>query len=96
LSWYRKVDGGWMLGLHIQPGAKKSEAVGLHGGALKLRIASPPVDGRANAALITYLAAALGVPKQSLAVIRGETSRRKTVRVSDPRADPSRMVIPEK
>ena len=85
-----------MLDLHIQPGAKKNKVVGLHGGALKLRIASPPVDGRANAALITYLAAALGVPKQSLAVIRGETSRRKTVRVSDPRADPSRMVIPEK
>ena len=85
-----------MLDLHIQPGAKKNEVVGLHGDALKLRIASPPVDGRANAALITYLAAALGVPKQSLAVIRGETSRRKTVRVSDPRADPSRMVIPEK
>ena len=85
-----------MLDLHIQPGAKKNEVVGLYGDALKLRIASPPVDGRANAALITYLAAALGVPKQSLAVIRGETSRRKTVRVSDPRADPSRMVIPEK
>ena len=85
-----------MLDLHVQPGTKKSEVVGLHGDALKLRIASPPVDGRANAALIAYLAAALWVPKQSLAVIRGETSRRKTVRVSDPRADPGRMVIPEK
>lgn len=69
--------------------------MGLHGDALKLRIASPPVEGRANAALIAFLAHALAVPKQSLAVVRGETSRRKTVRVAHPGADPGRMVIPE-
>ena len=85
-----------MLDLHIQPGAKKSEVVGLHGEALKLRIASPPVDGRANAALIAFLADALEVPKQSLAVVRGETSRRKTVRIAQPGADPGRLQIPEK
>ena len=85
-----------MLDLHIQPGAKKNEVVGLHGGALKLRIASPPVDGRANAALITFLAEALDVPRQSLAVVKGETSRRKTVRVAQPGAVPGRMEIPEK
>ncbi len=85
-----------MLDLHVQPGAKKSEVVGLHGDALKLRIASPPVDGRANAALITFLAAALEVPKQSFAVVRGETSRRKTVRVAHPGANPGRLQIPEK
>ena len=67
-----------MLDLHIQPGAKKNKVVGLHGGALKLRIASPPVDGRANAALITFLADALDVPMQTLAVVKGEASRRKT------------------
>ncbi len=81
-----------MLDLHIQPGAKKSGVVGLHGDALKVRIASPPVDGRANAALITFLAGALGVPKQSLAVVRGETSRRKTVRVADAGCDPEHLV----
>ena len=85
-----------MLDLHIQPGAKKNEVVGLHGDALKLRIASPPVDGRANAALITFLAEALDVPRQSLAVVKGETSRRKTVRVAQPGAVPGRMEIPEK
>ena len=85
-----------MLDLHIQPGAKKNKVVGLHGGAFKLRIASPPVDGRANAALITFLAEALDVPRQSLAVVKGETSRRKTVRVAQPGAVPGRMEIPEK
>jgi uncharacterized protein (TIGR00251 family) len=93
LSWYRPVDGGWMLDLHIQPGAKQSGVVGLHGDALKVRIASPPIDGRANAALITFLAGALGVPKQSLAVVKGETSRRKTVRVADAGCDPERIVV---
>ena len=84
-----------MLDLHVQPGAKKSGVVGLHGDALKLRIASPPVDGRANAALLVFLAEALGVPKQSLQVVKGETSRRKTVRVSLPGADPGRLVNTE-
>ncbi len=81
-----------MLDLHIQPGAKKSGVVGLHGDALKVRIDSPPIDGRANAALITFLAGALGVPKQSLAVVKGETSRRKTVRVADASCDPEHLV----
>jgi uncharacterized protein (TIGR00251 family) len=44
-AWYRKTADGWLLTLHIQPGAKKSEVVGLHGDALKVRVASPPVDG---------------------------------------------------
>ena len=84
-----------MLDLHVQPGAKKSEVVGLHGDALKLRIASPPIDGRANAALVAFLSDALDVPKQSLAVVKGETSRRKTVRVADPGADPGRLIQSE-
>jgi uncharacterized protein (TIGR00251 family) len=97
LSWYRACredGGGWLLELHVQPGAKKSGVAGLHGGALKVRIASPPVDGRANATLIEFLAKALGVPKQSLAVVKGEASRRKTVRVAHPDADPGRLLAP--
>lgn len=91
LSWYRPVDGGWLLDLHVQPGAKTSGVAGLHGGALKVRIASPPLDGRANAALIAFLAGALGVPRQSLTVVRGESARRKTVRVADAGCDPGRL-----
>ena len=80
-----------MLDLHIQPGARKSEVVGLHGDALKLRIASPPVEGRANAALIAFLAEVLHIPRQSLAVVKGATSRRKTVRVAHPGIDPAQL-----
>lgn len=80
-------DGGCTLTLHIQPGAKKSEVVGVHGDALKIRLAAPPVDGRANAALIDYLADRLGLPKSALELKSGQSSRRKRVAVSAAPAD---------
>ena len=70
-----------VLTLHIQPGAKKTEVAGRHGEALKIRLAAPPVDGKANDCLIAYLAERLGVPKSRVVLISGETSRRKRVRL---------------
>ena len=81
-----------MLDLHIQPGAKKSEVVGLHGDALKVRIASPPVDGRANGALLAFLAEVLDVSRQSLQVVKGTSSRHKMVWVSGSGVDPGRLL----
>ncbi len=78
----RAADGSVVLSLHIQPGAKKTEIAGLHGEALKIRLAAPPVDGKANAALIAFLARACGVPKAAVELLSGETSRTKRVRVS--------------
>ncbi len=77
----RAADGSVVLSLHIQPGAKKTEIAGLHGEALKIRLAAPPVDGKSNAALIAFLARACGVPKAAVELIGGETSRSKRVRV---------------
>ena len=73
-----------VLTLHIQPGAKKTEIAGLHGDALKIRLAAPPVDGKANAELVRLLAEAFGVPRRQVAILRGETSRDKLVRVDAP------------
>jgi uncharacterized protein (TIGR00251 family) len=70
------------LTLHAQPGAKKSEIVGLHGNALKVRLAAPAVDNKANAALIEFLGEALGVPKSAVAIRRGATARRKVVEIT--------------
>ncbi|MQY51448.1 DUF167 domain-containing protein [Rhodocyclus gracilis] len=70
-----------ILTLHIQPGAKKSEVAGEHGDALKIRLAAPPVDGRANAALLDFLAARLALPKAALTLKSGQSSRRKRVEV---------------
>ena len=88
MTWLnRAADGSVILTLHIQPGAKKTEITGLHGEALKIRLAAPPVDGKANAALIAFLAKACGVSKSSVELVSGDTSRAKRVRVSG--ADPA-------
>ena len=70
------------LCVHVQPNAKRSEAVGLHGAALKVKIAAPAVDNKANAALIEFLSEVLGVPKFAITIRRGVTSRRKLVDIS--------------
>ena len=80
--WARRDGAGWLLDLHVQPGAKASAAVGEHGGRLKLKIAAPAVDNKANAHLLAWLAAQLGVPKSAVRLVRGDTSRQKTVAVS--------------
>ena len=81
-----------MLALHVQPGAKRTAAAGLHGdGAterLRLRLAAPPVDGKANAELIRYLAASFGVPQRGVTIERGEASLQKTVRIARPALRP--------
>lgn len=81
-AWWR-ADGAdaLVLSLHIQPGAKKTEFVGPHGEAMKLRLAAPPVDGKANAALIAFLADFCGVPKRAVTLVSGHASRAKRVRV---------------
>jgi len=85
----RAADGSLVLSLHIQPGAKKTEIAGLHGEALKIRLAAPPVDGQANAALIAFLAKACGVSKSAVELVSGDTCRAKRVRVTG--ADAARV-----
>ena len=69
------------VSVHVQPRATRSEIVGVHGTALKVRLQAPPVDGAANEALVTLLAERLGVARRSVRVIAGATSRSKTVEV---------------
>jgi uncharacterized protein (TIGR00251 family) len=71
-----------MLTLHIQPGAKRSEVAGLHGEALKIRLAAPPVGGKANTCLIEFLARRLDVPNARLELVAGHSSRSKRVAVT--------------
>lgn len=88
LPWLREEDGALVLTLHVQPGASRTEVAGMHGDALKVRLAAPAVEGRANAALVAFLAEAFGVPRRQVAIVRGETSRRKVVRVAAPAQRP--------
>jgi uncharacterized protein len=90
-SWVRHDPSGeaWLLELYVQPGARISEACGEHDGRLKLKIAAPPVDNKANGVLRGWVAACLGVPNSAVRLLRGEASRRKTLAVSG--LDPERV-----
>ena len=81
-DWLRETDGQATLTLHIQPGAKKTEIAGEHGDALKIRLAAPPVDGRANKAVIAYLAKICHLPKSAFTLKSGHQSRSKTLLLS--------------
>lgn len=73
-------DGTTLL-LHIQPGASKSEIAGIHGDRLKIRLKAPPLEGKANGELIKLLSTLLDVPKRNIEIIRGLSSRRKSVKI---------------
>ncbi len=72
---------GVRIAVHVQPRASKSELVGLHGDAIRVRLAAAPVDGAANAALVDFLADVLRVSRADVAVVAGLTARRKAVTV---------------
>lgn len=78
----RDTAAGVVLDIHVQPGASCTGWVGLHGNALKYRVAAAPVAGAANIALCEYLARQFGIPKKSVTVLRGHTSRRKQVQLA--------------
>ncbi len=73
----RAGPAGVVLSVSVVPGASRTELVGLHGDALRVRLAAPPVDGKANEALLGWLADSLGLPRRQVALLRGASSRRK-------------------
>ena len=66
------------------PNAPQTQVQGLHDGALRIRLKAPPVDGKANQELVAWLARELKVPRASIELIRGDTARRKQLRVAQP------------
>ena len=93
-AWYRWDGDDLILHLHIQPRAARDEIIGPHGDALKLRLTAPPIDGRANEHLRTYLAALCGVTRSQVTVISGESARSKRVRIAAPRRLPPFIAAP--
>ncbi|MET0496762.1 MAG: DUF167 family protein [Steroidobacteraceae bacterium] len=78
-----------VINVQVQPGAARDEIVGLHGDRIKIRIAAPPVDGRANEHLIGFLAACCGTRRAAITIQRGLTGRAKTVRIVAPTTIPA-------
>ncbi len=67
--------------VQIQPKSSRDEIVGIHDGRLKIKLAAPPVDGKANERAISFIAKSLGVPKSGVEIVRGRISKLKTLRV---------------
>ena len=74
-------DGAITFAVRVAPRASRSEIAGAHDGALRVRVAAPPVDGAANEQLVRTLAKAMGVPRAAVEIVSGHQSRNKTVRI---------------
>lgn len=92
-AFYRWQDGALTLFCHLQPKASCDEFAGQHGDRLKIRITAPPVDGKANAHLIAFLATQFGVAKQAVSIVSGDSGRQKTVRIENPKQLPAALSI---
>jgi uncharacterized protein (TIGR00251 family) len=94
MSWYR-FDGDrnvLCINLYVQPNARSTELAGRHGEALKVRVAAPPLDHRANQLLIDFLGKTLGVPGSRMRISRGGRSRHKLIEIAAPGETALRLV----
>ncbi|WP_332821500.1 DUF167 domain-containing protein [Pseudomonas sp.] len=89
MSFYRWDGEDLILECHLQPKASSDEFAGLHGERLKIRLTAPPVDGKANARLLAFLADAFAVSKSQVSLESGQQSRQKRVRIKQPRQLPA-------
>lgn len=92
MPWWRHDGDRIVVAIHAQPGAKRTEVQGLHGDALKIRIAAPPVDGRANEELRQFLADAFAVPLRDVALLSGASARAKRFAIHGSAVDPATLL----
>ncbi|GBG15634.1 major facilitator transporter [Novimethylophilus kurashikiensis] len=92
--WYTLKEDGHklVLNLHIQPNASKTEIAGLHGDALKVKVAAPPADHQANDKLLEFLRKSFKVSKSQVVLKHGEHSRQKVVEILDPPIAPETLL----
>lgn len=92
-GFYRWDGEDLVLDCQLQPRASRDEFAGLQGERLKIRLSAPPVDGKANAQLLEFLARAFGVPRRQVELEAGQTSRLKRVRIQRPTKLPEELGI---
>jgi uncharacterized protein len=78
----KDVADGCTLAVRVHPGARKNRVTGIHADAVKIALTAPPVDGKANEALIAFLADALRLPRARIVIVAGLTSRTKMIRIT--------------
>jgi uncharacterized protein (TIGR00251 family) len=86
--WYYRDKENVIVTVYVQPNAKRTELVGFYGDALKIRLSSPPIDGRANDALLNFVAKVFDVPRRQVELIRGGKSRYKKITISGSKIEP--------
>jgi hypothetical protein len=93
-AWYRlEADGNVLcINVHVQPNARTTEVAGRHGDAIKIRVAAPPVDARANQLLLDFIAEKLRVPRSAVGLRHGAKGRRKLIEVRAPGEDALRSL----
>lgn len=94
MPFYRWDGSDLILDCHLQPKASRDEFAGLHGERLKIRLTAPPVEGKANAQLQAFLAAAFGVAKSQVTLESGELNRQKRLRIHAPKRLPAELGLP--
>ena len=92
-EWYRRNGEVITLTLHVQPGAKRTDVAGLHGEALKIRLAAPPIEGRANEALLRFIAESFGVTLRQVELKQGGQSRHKIVAITGSKIEPESLLL---
>jgi len=92
-DWCSAVSGGVRISVQITPNAKKSEVIGVLEDALKIRLRAQPIEGKANEALVRFLADTLSVPKNAVSITHGQTNKRKMIEVSAPDITPERVKL---
>ena len=94
--WHRRLaDGTIVLAIHAQPGARRTEVAGLHGDALKVRVAAPALEDRANEALVEFLAKRFGVARRDVTLVSGAKSREKRFEIRGSLVQPERLTEPK-
>ncbi|MCE5361929.1 DUF167 domain-containing protein [Pseudomonas anguilliseptica] len=93
MSHFRWDGADLILECHLQPKASRDEFAGLHGDRLKIRLTAPPVDGKANAHLLAFLASVFAVSKSQVSLKSGQQSRQKRVRIKKPQRLPSELAL---
>lgn len=83
-AWCGPVLNGIRVFVQITPNAKKSEVIGVLDDALKIKLHAQPIEGKANEALVRFLADRLGVAKSAVAITHGHTNKRKTIEIASP------------
>ena len=92
-TWYHIKNEIITLKIVVQPGSKQNEVIGLHNDALKIKLSTPAIEGRANAALLKFIAQLFDVSKTNITLKRGDKSRYKTIEIRNSLVQPEDVLM---